>query len=56
MPRSCIPQTVENCPEAKAGLDACREDELTFEQAMMGTVKRLFLANQDLQHRLDHAK
>ena len=42
-------------PRAKEGQDACREGNLTFEEAMMEAVKSLFLAKVELQHRLDHA-
>lgn len=54
--RSFILHLVQNCPEARVGLDAWREGEMTFEQAMMETVKRLFLANQELKRQMDYAR
>ena len=53
--RSFILHLVKNCPEAKEGLDAWREGELTFDEAMMEVAKSLFLAQHELQHRLDCA-
>ena len=53
--RSFILHLVKNCPEAREGLDAWREGDLTFEEAMMEAVKGLFLAQQELQRRLDYA-
>jgi len=53
--RSFILHLVRNCPEAKEGLDAWQAGELTFEEAMMEVVKSLFLANEELQRRLDYA-
>ena len=54
--RPFILQLVKNCPEARQGLDAWREGEMTFEQAMMETVKQLFLANQELKRQVDYAR
>lgn len=53
--RSFILHLAKNCPEAREGLDAWREGELTFEEAMMEVVKSLFIAKQELQRRLDYA-
>lgn len=53
--RSFILHLVKNCPEAKEGLGAWREGELTFEEAMMEVAKSLFLAKEELQRRLDYA-
>jgi hypothetical protein len=39
---------VRKCPEATGGIDAWHEGDLTFEEAMMEAVKRLFLAKQEL--------
>jgi hypothetical protein len=54
--RAFILHLVRNCPEAGRGLDAWREGEMTFEQAMMETVKQLFLANQELKRQMDYAR
>ena len=42
-------------PEANEGVDAWREGDLTFEEAMMEVVKSLSLAKEELQRRLDYA-
>ena len=37
------------------GVDARREGDLTFEEAMMEVVKSFFLAKEEFQRRLDYA-
>jgi hypothetical protein len=54
--RPFILHLVKNCPEARKGLDAWREGEMTFEQAMMEAVKQLSLANQELKRQVDYAR
>ena len=53
--RSFILHLVKNCPEAEEGLQRWQNGDFTFEEAMMETVKHLFIANADLQRRLDYA-
>lgn len=53
--RSFMLHLLKYCPEAKTGLDAWREGEVTFEQAMMMAAHRLFMANEELQRKLDYA-
>ena len=53
--RSFILQLVRNCPEANVGVDAWREGDLTFEEAMMEVFKSLSLAKEEFQRRLDYA-
>jgi len=58
MPRISRPfvlHLVRNCPEAKPGLAAWQQGELTWEEAMMEVVKSLFLAKEETQRRLDYA-
>lgn len=52
--RSFILHLIKNCPEAAVGLQRWQEGNFTFEEAMMETVKHLFIANADLQRRLDY--
>jgi len=42
-------------PEAKEGLDAWYEGELTFEEAMTEVLTGLFVASDELHPRLDYA-
>ena len=51
--RPFILHLIQNSPEARCGLEACREGEMTFEQALMATVKQLFLANQERKRQTD---
>jgi hypothetical protein len=52
--RSFILHLLKDCPEAREALAAWQEGEYTFEQAMMETVKELFLAKQEVQRQLDY--
>lgn len=45
----------ESAQKPVRGLDAWREGDLTFEEAMMEVVESLFLAKEELQRRLDYA-
>ena len=52
--RSFILHLLKNCPEAREGLSAWREGEATFEEAMMRTAHRLFMAREELQRKYDY--
>jgi hypothetical protein len=52
--RSFTLHLIRNCPEAQEALRLWREGELTFEEAMMEVVKRLFLARETLQRKYDY--
>jgi len=53
--RRFILNLLVNCRETEEGLNAWREGEATFEQAMMMAVHRLILANEELRRKLDYA-
>ena len=52
--RSFILHLLKNCPEASEALATWQKGDYTFEQAMMETVKELFLAKQEVERQRDY--